>query len=632
MVADKESLLDRLKRNAAASGIALVKDDAPAALAFDADLVPDAGPPAPVSDHDAEIDRVLDGIDIIDAYRRWCGKMEPKVGSKREGIKVSCPNPDHPDRDPSAWINLDKQVWTCGGCGFAGGDKFDIAAWGLGFPVPGYKSTDQFPALTRAMAAEYGYEFVRTPSGATVRVTTESPAVLPADEPVGGEAAAPSAPTGKLALLPTPQTAFGESLETLPPINWRDILPIDSFLHKWMVVVTKYDLPDEYFFWLGMQALAAACGDDVTLTDQPHIEPNLFVCLYGPSGIGKSRATRVLTDLLKMALPYDADDPGSTGCYLTPMPGSGEALLDVFSKPERDPLDPKKIIAYRQVRALVRFDELASLVGRGARSGSTLKPSVMGLYDGSVMDTTSRGVGVIRAENPYCQMLSTTQPKAIRELLVQNDSDSGFINRWIFAVGQPKRLVAYGREPFDPKPLSGSLQQIRSWASSGRDFTLEGDVLDKWSEFFAAEIEPQKVSDDADPLLARMDLTLMKCMILFTANSRAANPSMLHLDAALSLFPYLTHSYQMLAGEIGLGIIDDCANSVIAAVHELTDKLGRAPAIRDLYDRRLRRRYSREVVLKAVQQLIALGELDETATKSASGKGPASVRYSVVSS
>ncbi len=100
---------------------------------------------------ESAIDGFLTGVDILDAYGRWCGKMEPEPGGKREGIKISCPNPAHPDNDPSAWINLDKGTYCCGGCQ-EGGDKYTIAGYHFDLDTK-----TQFPELKLAMAKDCGY-------------------------------------------------------------------------------------------------------------------------------------------------------------------------------------------------------------------------------------------------------------------------------------------------------------------------------------------------------------------------------------------------------------------------------------------------------------------------------------------
>lgn len=136
---------------------------AAANVQHDPDLIPDN----PYEDRDdSELDRVIDSIDILDAYIRWCGKMVPEPGGRREGIKIRCPNPWHEDKRPDAWVNLDKQTWVCGPCGMMGGDKHDLAAIAKGFAYPNtYKTDGTFPELRRQMAADYGFIVRRSPTG-----------------------------------------------------------------------------------------------------------------------------------------------------------------------------------------------------------------------------------------------------------------------------------------------------------------------------------------------------------------------------------------------------------------------------------------------------------------------------------
>src|SRR5690242_12548861 len=141
-------------------------------LNFDPELIPPNE--FQRSEEDRAMDRIIENIDIVDAYRRWCGKMNPVVRSgQTEGIKISCPIPGHVDNNPSAWINTDSQLWYCGGCD-EGGDVHDLAAFHFGFPVPGYKEGAAFHDLRRKMAEDFGFTFTRYPGGITV-VTAPEP-------------------------------------------------------------------------------------------------------------------------------------------------------------------------------------------------------------------------------------------------------------------------------------------------------------------------------------------------------------------------------------------------------------------------------------------------------------------------
>ena len=145
-----------------------------------------------------DISRLLDPIDILDAYRHWGGKgFEPNVGNKRENIMIRCPDPAHVDNDPSAWINLDEQKYCCGPCGFEGGDKYIIAV---------------------VQTTAGGAEVLVGPDGATstptAPVDVEPCPVFESDEVVA------VATVTSLPVVAEP---------VLPSISWRDIVANDTF-------------------------------------------------------------------------------------------------------------------------------------------------------------------------------------------------------------------------------------------------------------------------------------------------------------------------------------------------------------------------------------------------------------------
>lgn len=605
-----ESAVERVRRKRVELGLTSPKLNED--LSFDDDLIPNIGPSTfQRTPEDQDIDTLLDGVDILDAYNRWCGKSQPAAGSKRESVMVSCPNPGHEDKHPSAWLNLDKGVYTCAPCGFAGGDKYDIAAHRFGFTVPGYKRDGSFPELRRRMAEDLGYTVTKTATRTLVSPTVEDEQDSP--EP-------PPAPI--VSLVPAVK------VDPVVKIDWRDIVPEDTFLWRWMEVCSEDDLPEEFYFWLGLMALGFAAGDDAVLRDNPHVKANLFVALYGPTGIGKSRAMRVLVELLIKALPYEHSDPNSKGISLIASPGSAEGLLDSFSKPIMDPTNPKVITGYGQVRGLLRIDELSDIMGRAARHGSVMKPMLMRFYDAyGDIDLHSRGAGYTKAANPYCSALTSSQPKAVRDLLAQTDADSGFVNRWVFAVGEPKKLIAIDREPLDIDSCVDLLRVLRAWSASGRQIKLDDGAKLAWSSFFESVIEPIKVSGE-DSLLSRTDLTLKKMMLLFAINEKQSAVTAGIVERVLSLWPYLCYSYKALADEIGLGEFEDCRMAVLSFVAEYNETHGFGPTTRDM-SRHLPKRLTRELVMKVMANLEQMGELvGELPVKKTAGR-QSGARYRV---
>lgn len=593
---------------------------------------------------DDDIDRVIGSVDIATMYSRWCGKSVPNINGKRESIMVSCPTPEHKDGNPSAWLNLDKGTWFCGGCQ-RGGDGYDIAAWHFGHPVPGYKQGAAFGALRKQMAESFGWVESRSPSGerylervgSGLETTPEPPAnhvenpdenrETPDQEPTkpvqssGG--AGETDVASPVRLVPDPDNLDDPS-ESLP-IDWRSIVPEDTFLDQWMKTMSVDDLPEEYYFWLGLMAIGLAAGNEAILADTPNVKSNLFVCLYGDTGIGKTRSVSFLMKLLHKALPYDENDYTSTGAALVAVPGSAEALIDSFSKPIPDPNDPKVVAAYGAVRGLVRFDELSNLMGRSNRVGSVIKPTLMEMYDSyDAIEIKSRGAGRVRAENHFVNAITTVQPKAIKDLLLQSDADSGFCNRWVFATGVPKQLISYRPTGIDIGPLVQPLQQLRQWTSTHkRRITLEGGALDVWNQFFDAVIEPirnarRHGNKEDEPLLTRVDLLMKKLILLFCINENVDKPSPGLVESVIELFPYVERSYNMVIGQISLGPMSECRDEMIKIIERLEKKTGKPVKMREV-KRRLKNQFEPDLIVKTLEVMRRLGDLDECQTQGAAG-------------
>jgi len=612
-----------------------------ATVEHDADLIPEVEPGYEHNEDDDEIDRLVDSIDILEAYRRWCGKMEPNPRGKRESIMVSCPKPEHPDKNPSAWINLDKETWFCGSCN-EGGDKFDIAAYHHGFDVPGYKDGKNFPDLRRRIAEDLGYVIKRTLGGKEYieRIEIESDvtddAVVEDPKPVVEHDAKPDAkgakgddePTAAVLHFPVPDDFEDEELLEYPTIDWYAVTPPDSFLRRWMEATSGDDLPDEFYFWLGMQAIGLAVGRDTVLSDSPAVNANLFICLFGPSGQGKSRAQRALTELLREALPYDPDDPASSGTYLVPSPGSAESLVDAFSKPIYDPTDPKKLIGHSPVRGLVRFDELATLTGRGSRAGSVMKPTLMSFFDGErIVELKSRGAGHAIANLPFASCVTSTQPRAVRDLLVASDADSGFLNRWIFACGRDKVKVSFGRRRIDITECVDLLRKIRAWSSSVDSIGLTDEAFKVWDEFFHSTLEPSRAEEE-ESLLTRTDLHLKKIMLLLAIDRGERNVSAATATDAISMWEYLRRSYKMLGGDIGMGPLEDAHQYIIGAMRNYQTRHKRAISRRELRNLLKRKKIALENYARVLKLMQEVGEIEEVISKTDGGKKVA--RYRVV--
>lgn len=628
----QQRLEQRRRKEAEAAAAALSEDFS--------DLVPDHEYDR--SETDTEIDRIIDNIDILDAYKRWCGKMIPTVrGGQTEGIKISCPIPGHVDSNPSAWINLDKQVWHCAACE-QGGDAYDIAAFAKGFGD--YKSDGaKFHKLREEMAKDFGYVFTRLPGGVTV-VTPPEPEED--DQPAGTpEPASPS--VGKVA-APEPGTFDpdykkpeaevvelyddGDTEYDLPTLDWRPIVPPDTFLHEYMKAVCIDDAPEEYHFFHGLLALGYAVGRDVRLFDSVPVYANLFVCTLGRSGVGKSKARSHLDRLLSTALPHDWADPLSKGVRKISAPGSAEVLIHNFQKPVEDPTNPKKIAYYAPVRGMIDFNELSSLMGRVNRSGSVIRPTLMQFYDMEpVIATSSMTHGAKEAHEPYASALTTTQPRSLRNLLTGDDDTSGFLNRWVFVPGREKRRFAIGGVQVDIDAAVPALKDIFGWSGSflGADVVeWSVEAAERFTDFFHGRIEPDKKKAQSD-LIVRIDLTMKKLILLFTINRRLKTVPIEAVEEAILCYDYLFASYGVPSGMIGNTISNEVAEAVIYQTKRTFERDGKGMTIGSIAKALKRRKYPMKLLIDTVDNLVKLDMLKVEQPKAGAVGRPA-VRYKYV--
>jgi hypothetical protein len=597
-VATKESPFEkklREKKEAAAraagtqtSGQPVAGTATPAAAsAHPADHIPDLGDDLNISPEQAALDEAIKNLDIILAYNKWCGKMTPKWGSgQTESIMISCPNPEHPDKNPSAWINRTKQTYYCSGCA-QGGDIWDIAAYHFGFTVPGYKNDAvQFRQLREKMGADLGFQQLKSITGRTVMVAPQQPE---------GEATEPAGEPEPPALLPAAAVEEAEREEreendrNAPTIDWRNIVQAGSYLHEYLMATTIDTCPEEYHFWNGLLGLGFALGREVTLDDTEQVVANLYVCLTGPSSAGKSRSKRHLTRMLRAALPYDSNNKVSRGTKVMKAPGSAEYLISCFTSMDEviNPAGGTTSKVYYPVRGLVEFDELSQLMSTAGRVGNAIRPQLMELFDApEVLESGSQTSGVRRAEYPFGSVISTTQNKSLRKLLDAGDDGSGFINRWIFAQGKLKKRLPMGGPMIDTSEAGKKLIQIHQWAFKGRRLPMSDEALAKWSEFFYSTVVPtqDKADEQGTAVLARMDLTMKKLFLLFAANAMESEVSGASVEQAIQLWPYLLKTFGAVNVEMRKTNNSDLQDEVLDQIRRLTTRNGKPPSRKEIYD------------------------------------------------
>lgn len=608
---------------------------------IDEELIPDVL--GDRSEDDIEIDGIIESIDILGAYRRWIGKeVDERTTGAEEGVKVSCPLPGHRDKHPSAWLNTKKKTWFCGGCQ-EGGDVYDLAAIHFGYARPDYKDGKTFHDLRKEMAESYGYRFKQI-AGKEV-IWKEEPTPEPevkVDEPgpdVDPDMAAlvetlpDPTPTNIRALPNLTDEEMGDNT-TYPTIDWRSIVPEDTFLREYLEATSNDDSPEEYHFWHGLLALGHAVGRNVFLDDMKFVYGNMMVCLLGGTGFGKSRSRYWLEEVLEEAVPYQDNGLDTTGCKLVPVPASGENLINQFQHIASDPSLPSKgLVQVRTpVNGIVDYDEFAGLLSRAMRQGNTLKVYIQAFADSRTrINSSSNTGGTFEAYKPFCSITASTQPKAVRALLSRYDTGSGFLNRWVFVGGQRKKRESIGGKRsgirVDLTRAIEELKKVRGWGAMERSVELTDDGFDAWDKWFHEVIEPLQLSDETD-LLPRIGLTLKRVLLLFAINERKTLIDATDVKRIEPLLKYLVECYGILNAEIGVSQMTEITSEILRHIKNIQEKTGRGASARDLAQRMKRKNYSPDLINKALKTMQELDWIDMDKSK---GVGRPTIRYTVAS-
>lgn len=395
-------------------------------------------------------------------------------------------------------------------------------------------------------------------------------------------------------------------------LPWETLTPSDTFLERYMRLTTRDEAPEEFHYFSGMLALSMATGQSVRLFDRHPVKANIFVCLLGKTGEGKSNAKGYLNQLLAKAMPYDHDDPVNQGVRRVGNPGSSEFMVKQFMKQIKDPNNPGLPAEKVPVRGLIEFEELATLMKRSNSPSSTLAQFLIEFYDAKGdVQTGSLTHGGFVATDPFASTLSTTQPRALRDIITGEHVSSGFLNRWIFATGKAKQIDPIGGEVIDVDPLVLPLQRVFAWTTGINNvIQWEPAAFRLASDFIVDVIRPLKQSDETD-LYARIDLMFKKFILLNTVNlQRTAAPAEA-VQWSIGAFNYLIDTYRSLDKAVHHNVDEELRQAVMKSILSLTAKNKRPPSMSQIIEKVGSKRFAVDQIMRCVQTLEKVGILTE---------------------
>jgi hypothetical protein len=335
------------------------------------------------------------------------------------------------------------------------------------------------------------------------------------------------------------------------------------------------------------------------------------------------------------ALPFKDNGIDCTGVKIVPVPASGENLIKQFDHVAWDPTNPgkKTFSIHTPVNGIVDYDEFASLLARASRQGSTLKQIVMGFSDSRHKVTTSSNTGgEFEALDPFCSITASTQPKAVRKLLTNTDTGSGFLNRWVFVGGLRKQREvvggAHSRIRVDLTAAVEELQFVHAWSGKPKEIRFTDEALNEYETFSRKTIFPIQQKDNSD-LLTRLDLTMKRLILLFCINEKREEVTVEIVRAVEPILEYLIRCYAILSAEIGISSMSEIATEIMRHIKRIEDQTGRGASVRDISMRLKRKNYSPDLIKRTLETMVALDWID--LDKTTKGPGRPTVRYRTAS-
>lgn len=516
-----------------------------------ASFSPSSGAPQEIADADAALDAAIREIDILEAYRRWIPKAPPSAApGQTESIMVSCPRPEHPDRNPSAWLNTEKGVYHCGACD-VGGDVIELAAIGHG--MENYKNDGRtFHRLREAIGEDLGWSFYKDEHGFTVPLAPGSPPPgerLPGQGATVSTSAAGDTPGADVIELRRGDDQSDDDddddtsqLVTTKHIDYSKVVESGTFLDAYMRATNIDPAPNEYHLFNGLVALSLVAGRHVSVPMDGGYHPSLYICIVGASGEGKSMARRHLTRTLKEGLPFDFNGPDRHGVDILDRPGSGEVLVKML-RGDHSPGKDMPPYHLGDVKGYLDFDELSELIGKASRTGSVLKDKLLELYDTpESISNHSLTSGRFEALRPFVSLTTSTQPETMRKLMTKSDVHSGFLNRFVFVTGTPKPKIAFGVPSVDVIPPSLKLAGINEWIKnhSGNQvyMTWSTDAIELWTTFFH-----ENIAKSNSDITKRLAFVLKKIFMLMAVNAKRAEVSADDVRRGLEMYEFLVSSF-----------------------------------------------------------------------------------------
>jgi|TARA_Y100000034_G_scaffold136938_1_gene217376 hypothetical protein len=252
-------------------------------------------------------------------------------------------------------------------------------------------------------------------------------------------------------------------------MNYKKLVPPDSFIGQYMDYMTVLETPEVYDFWCALWAIGVGVGRDV-FVDRPNssVYLNWYIILAAESGTTrKSTAIGSISDIVGRTHPILAGKTSPEGL---------ELLLHESTRKEGT------------ARATFAVSELVTILGREGYM-STMPGLLTDLYDSPA---ERRVPGTIKSgelihKDVYINFISASTPTWLVTAINPSVIEGGFTSRVLFIVeDRRKRAIAWPTERGDARGcrVRRSYNSICSTARATGGLAISSGGLKKFTRWY----------------------------------------------------------------------------------------------------------------------------------------------------
>lgn len=374
-----------------------------------------------------------------------------------------------------------------------------------------------------------------------------------------------------------------------PPTRLPDELcyPRTGWLGEYLNWCGGMEVPMAWHFWAGISVLAACCRRNFYLhTGSYPIFPSIYVCIVGPSGVGKSLCMQsaakpmlesVNRHLRENPLPSGNDD----SINLIPDRVTVATFLDHASisyKAEAQiEIDPatgkeKRIKAVRRRRTdsavCIIKDELCAFIGRDSIDGGSWIEMLLDLSNGQAEYINPTQAKMRKLEGVAVTCLFGSAEENIRSKMHPSFMSGGMMGRIMWIHRMDSHRIFPVTSPLDPLIREELAKWLSSLTRSAPQEILRHPETDRWWEQFYYNWAAEK--EDGDGRFSswhnRMKDQILRVAMILALSDGRFTVQLTDLDMAQKVVGAERHRFDTLFGMLSVSRDGEVTNHVLDAI------------------------------------------------------------------